>query len=460
MARRLPASPPVLAGFTHIHALGAGGFADVHLYEQNMPRRRVAVKVMRSDLVDDAVRSMFQAEVNLMGQLSDHPAILTVYQASVSNDGRPYLVMELCSSEIGGRYRDEPLSVPEVLDIGVRIGSALETAHRAGTLHRDVKPQNIMTTSYGHPVLSDFGIAAQSSAQSSTVGVSVPWSAPEVLSDESAGTIASEVYAFAATLYSLVEGRSPAEIPGGLNGQAQLIDRIVHGRIQPMTANVPPRLRAAIERALSTNPDDRQPDVATMLSQLQEAQVDLGLVPTPIEIAMDEWAAAYLGDVEDRTIAADSVVSAAARARGRSQRALLQGERVQVVSSPTGDLGPTSRRPQTALRIGIAAAGLLAVAAIVVAALAWSSLSGQIPRVEHIEAVIEGDEVIFDWNDPGLFENDSFQVRTNDGLSIIQSDSQYAVLATPGDVVCITVAVNRDGQTGDPSPETCIEVPE
>jgi serine/threonine protein kinase len=97
MARRLPSPPPVLPGFSTIHVLGSGGFADVFLYEQNMPRRQVAVKVMLSEVVNDQVRQMFQAEANLMAQLSSHPSILTVYQASVSSDGRPYLVMELCS---------------------------------------------------------------------------------------------------------------------------------------------------------------------------------------------------------------------------------------------------------------------------------------------------------------------------------------------------------------------------
>ena len=99
MARRLPSQPPVLPGFSYIHVLGSGGFADVFLYEQNMPRRQVAVKVMLSEVVNDQVRQMFQAEANLMAQLSGHPAILTVYQAGVSADGRPYLVMELCSAQ-------------------------------------------------------------------------------------------------------------------------------------------------------------------------------------------------------------------------------------------------------------------------------------------------------------------------------------------------------------------------
>src|SRR6185437_6313286 len=203
MATRLPSAPPTLPGFTYVRALGSGGFADVFLYEQNMPRRQVAVKVLLAEVVTSQVKQMFQAEANLMAQLSTHPSILTVYQASVSSDGRPYLVMELCSAAIGQRYRSEPLSVPEVLSTGVRIASAVETAHRAGVLHRDIKPSNILTTAYGHPVLSDFGIAATLSEADVTeaIGLSIPWSAPEVLLDETSGTIASEVWSLGATIY-------------------------------------------------------------------------------------------------------------------------------------------------------------------------------------------------------------------------------------------------------------------
>ena len=88
MARRLPSQPPTLPGFSHLHVLGAGGFADVFLYEQNMPRRQVAVKVMLSEVVNDHVRQMFQAEANLMAQLSAHPYIVTIYHADVASDDR------------------------------------------------------------------------------------------------------------------------------------------------------------------------------------------------------------------------------------------------------------------------------------------------------------------------------------------------------------------------------------
>ncbi|BDZ51030.1 hypothetical protein GCM10025867_32710 [Frondihabitans sucicola] len=304
MARRLPSQPPVLPGFSHMHVLGSGGFADVFLYEQNMPRRQVAVKVMLSEVVNDQVRQMFQAEANLMAQLSAHPSILTVYQASVSADGRPYLVMELCSASLSERYRRERIPVADVLRIGVKIGSAIETAHRQGVLHRDIKPSNILMTAYGHPVLSDFGIAASLSEgePSEVVGLSIPWSAPEVLRDDTSGTVASEVWSLGATVYSLLAGRSPFEVLGGPNTSHDLMTRIEKGRLQPIgRTDVPPGLEATLARAMSHRPENRQGSVLELIRELQQAESELGVAQTPIEVAVDDWALATVADLEDRT---------------------------------------------------------------------------------------------------------------------------------------------------------------
>jgi tRNA A-37 threonylcarbamoyl transferase component Bud32 len=304
MARRLPSPPPTLPGFSYVHILGSGGFADVFLYEQNMPRRQVAVKVMLSEVVNDQVRQMFRAEANLMAQLSSHPAILTVYEASVSADGRPYLVMELCSATLSERYRRERIPVGEVLRIAVKIGSAVETAHRAGVLHRDIKPSNILTTAYGHPVLSDFGIASTLTtvSEEDSVGLSVPWSAPEVLLDETPGTIASEVWALAATVYSLLAGRSPFEDPGGSNSSSDLMGRIARAKPQPIgRPDVPASLEQLLRRAMSRRPEQRPASALELVRELQAIEAELGLPQTQIEVAREDWALGTVSDLEDRT---------------------------------------------------------------------------------------------------------------------------------------------------------------
>ena len=296
MAQRLPAAPPVLPGFTYVRPLGTGGFADVFLFEQDMPRRPVAVKVLLEDLVDDGLLRMFNAEADVMARLSAHPSILTIYQASISSDGRPYLVMEYCPSSLSSRYRREVIPVAEVLQAGIKIASALETAHRSGLLHRDIKPSNLLITAFGAPVLSDFGIATAvgGRGEDEVFAMSVPWSAPEIIDERVAGSVAAEVWSVGATVYSLLAGRSPFERPGsGQNSRDQLKARIRRAAYTPIGRDdVPASLEAVLSRSMQRDPASRQPSAAQFAYELQLVQHELGLPHTPMEVAVDEWASA------------------------------------------------------------------------------------------------------------------------------------------------------------------------
>ncbi len=473
MSRRLPSQPPALPGFSHIHVLGSGGFADVFLYEQNMPRRQVAVKVMLSEVVNDQVRQMFQAEANLMAQLSSHPSILTVYQASVSSDGRPYLVMELCSSALSQRYRTERLPVPEVLRIAVKIGSAIETAHRSGVLHRDIKPSNILLTAYGHPVLSDFGIAAtlSESDDREAVGMSIPWSAPEVLMDETAGTIQSEVWAFAATVYSLLAGRSPFEVPGEANKSGDLISRINKARPQPINrSDVSPSLERALARAMSRKPENRQASVLELVHELQGIESELGVPQTPVEVAMDDWASATVAHLEDRTLVrgargAPSTVAERRRKR-RANPAEYSGVGTLVRDSRNAPRSTGSASLPKGSGLRALAWGLVVAAALVVALGATATVvliraaSSDIPMVSDITSTVRGTSVEFSWTDPGLNATDTYQIVASDGAAPVQQrDSTFTVDVAPGTQICITVSVNREGKIGNASGQKCADVP-
>lgn len=468
MARRRPSEPPILPGFSNIRLLGSGGFADVFLYEQNMPRRHVAVKVMLADVVTENVRQMFQVEANLMAQLSSHPGILTVYQASISADGRPYLVMELCSARLADRYRKERLPVAEVLRIAVQIGSAIETAHRAGVLHRDIKPSNILTTAYGHPVLSDFGIAATLSAAAShdTVGMSIPWSAPEVLLDQTPGTVQSEVWSLAATTYSLLAGRSPFEIVDGPNTSDELIGRITKARVPAIGRDdVPEALEAVLRRAMTRDPAKRQQSAMELVRELQRVELEMGLVPTQADVSVEEWALATVSDPGDRTIVrAVAPASAPGRPARRRRRApaLTAAAAADSAESSTQGGGRGGRRTSGSR----AAAIVLIVVALVViglgAAATMLALRGDdaIPRVTGIQAAQDGGTIVFTWADPGLIEGDSFRVQVTGGAQTVQRATEFAVAAAPGDRVCVTVSVVREGRVGDASGEKCAEAGE
>jgi hypothetical protein len=476
VARRLPSQPPVLPGFTAVRVLGSGGFADVFLYEQNMPRRQVAVKVMLSEVVDDHVRHMFQAEANLMAQLSSHPSILTVYQASVSADGRPYLVMELCSSSLSERYRHDRIPVADVLRIGVKIGSAVETAHRQGVLHRDIKPSNILMTAYGHPVLSDFGIASSlgESQPNDVVGMSVPWSAPEVLLDETGGTIESEVWSLGATIYSLLAGRSPFEILGSeKNTASDLIGRIDKARLAPTgRTDVPTSLERVLARAMSRRADHRPSSVLELIRELQQVENEIGVAPTPIEVAVDDWALATVADLEDRTrLRGASPGGSASRSRRRRRRvteaqaAAVHGTgsiRDRALPRGTG----TTRRGAGRSGAMLAVVWLLVAAAVVVIGLGAAATlvlvrsdPDEIPRVSDIVATRDEGSVLFAWEDPGLLAGDTYVIVTDTasgGDTSQQTGSRFVVADTDGRTqVCVTVSVNRDGRTGDPSVEAC-----
>jgi tRNA A-37 threonylcarbamoyl transferase component Bud32 len=462
----------VLPGFSYVHILGSGGFADVFLYEQNMPRRQVAVKVMLSELVNDQVRQMFQAEANLMAQLSTHPSILTVYQASVSSDGRPYLVMELCSSILVERYRRERIPVPEVLRIAVKIGSAIETAHRAGVLHRDIKPSNILTTAYGHPVLSDFGIASTLTTQreDDSVGLSIPWSAPEVLLDETSGTISSEVWALAATVYSLLAGRSPFEDPGGSNSSSDLMSRIARAKPQAIGRDdVPASLEALLRRGLSRRPEARPASVLEFVRELQTIEAELGLPQTPLEIAMDEWALGTVADGEDRTRLRPVPGAGSAPAPRRRRRRTAAAEYAGIGTVREAD-PPQHRfshsRPRPAPRGVQAVTWLLIASAVMVIALGATSLivllrastAGGIPVVTDISATFGDGTVEFSWPNPGLGDGDLYEIEVGGRREGIQASPRFVVDADPGETVCLTVTVNRDGKSGTPSSEKCVDV--
>ena len=296
MAKRIASTPPVLAGYSYVRPLGSGGFADVFLYEQDMPRRVAAVKVLLADAVNPEVLRTFNVEADISARLSAHPSIVTIYQASISADGRPYFAMEYCPDTMSARYKKAPLPLADVLDTGVRIAGALETVHRAGLLHRDIKPSNVLINSLGAPVLADFGIAAAviDDGDGETIAMSVPWSSPEVLQERVTGSVPSEIWSLGATLYTLLAGRSPFERPDrGSNSRDQLTDRIIKARYTAVPiSGIPPIIDDIFATAMQRDPAKRFTSMAEFAERLRWAQYELGIHPTAFEAASAEWAAA------------------------------------------------------------------------------------------------------------------------------------------------------------------------
>lgn len=286
MSQRAPAPPPELRGYTYIRLLGSGGFADVFLYQQHMPRRQVAVKVLLSDVVTETVREQFHAEANLMAQVSTHPFIVSVHHADIADDGRPYLVMEYCPrANLSVRYQNERIAVAEALRIGVRLAGAVETAHRTGILHRDIKPANVLTTEYGWPALTDFGISSAAGQTTEAAGMSVPWSPPEMFAEPPVSDERADVWSLGATVYTLLARRSPFERPGGPNTALDLIARIEKDPLPALGRDdVPPALVQVLDRSMAKRPASRYRSALDLARALQEVEISLQLAPTAIDV--------------------------------------------------------------------------------------------------------------------------------------------------------------------------------
>ena len=267
------------AGFDDAREIGRGGFGVVYRCTQAGLDRTVAVKVLTAHL-DEENRARFFREQRAMGRLTGHPNIVGVLQVGTTDTGRPYLVMPYHrQGSVEAKIRENgPLELEEVLRLGVKMAGALETAHRLGILHRDVKPANILLTDYGEPALTDFGIAHIADGFKTATGTvtgSPAFTAPEVLGGEPPSP-ASDVYGLGATLFSALTGHAAFERRSGEQVVAQFL-RITAQPVPDMREHgFPDDVCAVIEKAMSRDPGDR-PSTSVLGENLRELQVRRGL---------------------------------------------------------------------------------------------------------------------------------------------------------------------------------------
>lgn len=375
MAEKQP-SAPTIPGFDYVRPLGSGGFAQVYLYEQDMPRRIVAVKVLKGGEGTpeaEKLRAVFESEADVMARLSSHPSIVTIYQASISLDGSPYIAMEYCPASMGSLTKGKPAALKDVLDAGVRIAGALETAHRAGVLHRDIKPSNVLLTTIGKPVLADFGIAyvtQRGRSEEAEVAMSIPWSSPEVLQLKVSGSAPSEVWSLGATLYSFAAGHSPFESPDRReNSRSKLTERITKAVYQPIPgAQGYEPFNEVISRALRRNPDERYRSMAEFGEALQGLQRAYGFDVTPLEVVAEAWLPRTESVV---TGSRGPVVSRVGRVTRAQARADMLAEQ-----RGTDKDGVVLDRPVSPIRAGLIGAGIAVAAVAGIGAVVWALLGG------------------------------------------------------------------------------------
>ncbi|WP_458687751.1 protein kinase domain-containing protein [Nocardia tengchongensis] len=280
------------AGFGDVVEVGRGGFGVVYRCFQPSLGRTVAIKVLTTDLESDGLER-FVREQLAMGKLSGHPNIVPVFEVGSTETGRPYIVMPYHShGSLDARIQHlGPVDWPEVLHFGVRLSGALETAHRRGLLHRDVKPGNILLTEYGEPQLADFGIARVTGGFETAAGTitgSPAYTAPEVLQGQAPDATA-DIYGLAATLFCAATGHAVFERRSGEQLVAQFVRITKHPLPDLTDAGLPADLTGIIESAMARERSQRPASAVEFGTALRELQESHGLpvddmpIPVPAE---------------------------------------------------------------------------------------------------------------------------------------------------------------------------------
>ena len=252
--------------------IGSGGMADVYVAQDTRLARKVAVKVLRSDLArDPSFVARFRKEAFAAAGLN-HPGIVSVYDSG--EEPAPYIVMELISGHTLREliHKGERVPLNRALEIGEGILAALEYSHEQGIIHRDIKPANIMITDQGDVKVMDFGIARALADLGATL--TSTWNivgTAQYLSPEQAlgepADMRSDIYSTGCLLYEVLTGNPPftGETPVSIAYQHVSGVLVAPRTLQP---DLPAGIDLVLAVALAKKPEDRYQSAGSMLDDL------------------------------------------------------------------------------------------------------------------------------------------------------------------------------------------------
>ncbi|RKY17951.1 MAG: hypothetical protein DRQ55_14560, partial [Planctomycetota bacterium] len=294
------AAGDVLGAWRLLRPLGSGGMGEVWLGERadGSFEKRVAIKLLKGALVSELQRQRFAGERDLLAGL-EHPSIARLLDGGSGADGRPWLVMEYVDGLPIDQAADEAqLGVAQRLELFCGVCEAVAAAHAALVVHRDIKPDNVLVTSDGRPVLLDFGVAKvlatgeQADDPLTVTGeraFTPSYASPEQLLGR-ALTTATDVYSLGVLLYELLAGRRPHDLTGA--SATEIVRRLTEvappapSRVAPQ-----PRQRALrgdldtiVAKAMHVEPARRYPSARALADDVQRHLDGLPVHARPDEL--------------------------------------------------------------------------------------------------------------------------------------------------------------------------------
>ena len=333
-----------LGPYEIVAPLGAGGMGEVYRAKDTRLGREVAIKVLPEHLsANEEIRARFEREAKTVSSLN-HPNICTLFD--VGREGQTdYLVMELVEGEtLAQRLRKGPMAGAELLRLGAQIADALDRAHRAGVIHRDLKPGNVMLARSGAKLM-DFGLARAADVarksgsgssgsaltQSPTVGQSLTtegtlvgtfqYMAPEQLEGREAD-VRSDIWALGCVLYEMASGKRAFEG----RSQATLIAAIISSQPAPLaespsgappSGDLPPAgLDRLVRACLAKDPEDRVQSAHAVKQQLQWIAEGAGVSSVGVASSASAAAPAHAAAKRDGSLLPWAVAALALLAGG------------------------------------------------------------------------------------------------------------------------------------------------
>ncbi len=278
----------VISHYKIVSKIGVGGMGEVFLAQDTKLDRKVALKILPSEFAEDKDRmSRFVREAQSASALN-HPNIITIYEIG-EFDGTHFIATEFIDGKTLNDYvKANPLNYKSALEIAIQVASALDEAHSAGIVHRDIKPDNVMIRASGLVKILDFGIAKLSASSTSPSDSSED--ATAIKSGTSPGMIIgtanymspeqakgkevdarTDVFSFGVVLYEMIAGQLPFEGENAL----EMISSILKDEPKILNSDVPTEIQKIINKCLRKDRDERYQTIKDVLIDLKDVKQDL-----------------------------------------------------------------------------------------------------------------------------------------------------------------------------------------